>query len=490
MLGRFSYLERALDSMKEGVLVIDRDYIIVDANPSALRMAKLPRGEVIGRPCYEVNHRQKSPCEGVICALRKVLETGKSVEVEHTHYDSEGNPYVVEVSASPLMAGGEAVGVIEINRDLTERRRLERELADSKKCLEEIIETVPSGLFTVDTEVNITSWNRAAEEITGYKREEVIGKPCIFESSPQCGGMCTLFDMKEPLIGRDYEIVTKNGEKRVVSKNADLLRDAEGDVIGAVESFTDVTEERRAEEELKAAYEELKTLDETKSNIITNITHELRTPIIIAGAAIELAMEEEDKAARNEALIRARRALARQDKVIENLIEVARLERKEYELHLEDVDMADLLVISLGKIKAYAKAKGLKVENSIEEGLIVRADFNALERVIWNLLDNAVKFTREGGCIKVEARRESGDVEVSVTDTGMGIAEEHLDKIFDRLYQVDASTGRRNGGTGMGLAVAKEIVEAHGGKIGVESRLGEGSRFWFRLPEARQIQER
>ncbi|MFQ6137425.1 MAG: sensor histidine kinase, partial [Candidatus Hydrothermarchaeales archaeon] len=129
----------------------------------------------------------------------------------------------------------------------------------------------------------------------------------------------------------------------------------------------------------------------------------------------------------------------------------------------------------------------IEIKTSIQEDLPkVRADFDELKHVIINLLDNAIKFNRRGGKVLIEAGPQGNVVEVSVSDTGIGIAEEHLEKIFDRLYQVDISTTRKHGGIGMGLAVAKEIVEAHGGEITVKSELGKGSRFRFTLPIARE----
>ncbi|MFQ6136242.1 MAG: sensor histidine kinase, partial [Candidatus Hydrothermarchaeales archaeon] len=127
----------------------------------------------------------------------------------------------------------------------------------------------------------------------------------------------------------------------------------------------------------------------------------------------------------------------------------------------------------------------IEIKTSIQEDLPkVRADFDELKHVLLNLLDNAIKFNRKGGEVLIEAGQKGDVVEVSVSDTGIGIAEEHLEKVFDRLYQIDVSTTRKHGGIGMGLAVAKEIVEAHGGRIWVESEIGKGSHFCFTVPVA------
>lgn len=116
---------------------------------------------------------------------------------------------------------------------------------------------------------------------------------------------------------------------------------------------------------------------------------------------------------------------------------------------------------------------------------MVRGDYKGLVQVMRNLINNAIKFNRVGGRVAIEAGEKDGMVEVSVSDTGIGIPEDKLDRIFERLYQVDNSLTRQYGGTGMGLAITREIVEAHGGEIKVESKVGEGSRFWFTVPVAK-----
>jgi PAS domain S-box-containing protein len=476
-----------------------------------------------------------------------------------------------------------------------------------ERRLEEIVEAVPAGIFTVDVEARITSWNKAAEEITGYERREVLGKPCVFESSPQCGGMCPVLSTMEPVLSGEYEVVTKKGEKRVLRKGARLLRDPEGEVVGVVESFIDVTEKRRLEEEverrgeflktvfesiphplyvidaesyavlmantaaspqgrwrgktcyelthlrktpcrgghpcplemvkkdkkpvvvehvhydregmprsvevhgypvfdkeggivqmieyamdvterkraeeaLKKAYDELKSMDELKSNIISNVSHELRTPITVIKAALELARFEEDPEERNRLLGIALEAIRRQDRIVENLVEAARMERTERELNLEELDLSQVVTLVAAEFKPLAVKKGLEMRVEVEEDLLVMGDYTYLVTALRNLLDNAVKFNRKGGRIVVTARRRDREAVVCVSDTGIGIPGDKLEKVFDRFYQVDSSTSRSYGGMGMGLAVVKEIVEAHGGRIWVKSKPHRGSKFYFSLP--------
>lgn len=240
--------------------------------------------------------------------------------------------------------------------------------------------------------------------------------------------------------------------------------------------------ERRVEKgeaEMKA----LKELDRLKDELISNVSHELRTPLTIAKSAIEIAGREEEGEEVRRVLGVGREALIRQDFIIGNLVEIAEFQKGDFRIKPEPLDMGHLLKLAVKTIEPVAKKKNIKLELSVSEEVSpVWGDFRALQKVVLNLLDNAFKFNKEGGRVIVEAKGAENFVEVSVADTGVGIPKELYEKIFERFYQVDGSLTRRYGGTGMGLAVAKEIVKAHGGDIKVESELGRGSKFTFKVP--------
>lgn len=240
-------------------------------------------------------------------------------------------------------------------------------------------------------------------------------------------------------------------------------------------------------EELEKTVRELKAVDELKNNLLANVSHELRTPITIAKGALELAMDEKNVKKRNGLLKMAVNALVRQNFIVGDLIEAANLERSKSELKMEEVNLVQLITLVSDEFKPMLIKDKIKMKISIENCLPpVRADNKQLKHVLRNLISNAIKFNKEGGEIIIEARERGNMVEVCVSDTGIGIPEDRLDKIFERFYQVDSSPSRRYGGTGLGLAIVKETVEAHGGRITVESKLGKGSRFCFTLPAARK----
>lgn len=237
---------------------------------------------------------------------------------------------------------------------------------------------------------------------------------------------------------------------------------------------------------LKRAYDELKTLDDLKTNIISNVTHELRTPITIAKGSLEMLTEVDDPKTEKMLIKKALDAIARQNMIVEDLVTASKLSEMVpgSDLVLEDVDIEGLIKLMVAEFEVMASEKGIKLNVDLAKSLpAVKADYKKLKHLLKNIMNNAIKFTDEGS-VSVKARDKGDTIEICVADTGIGMAEEHRDAIFENLYQIDPSSTRRYGGTGMGLAIAKHIIEAHGGKIWAESELGKGSSFFVRLAKS------
>lgn len=366
------------------------------------------------------------------------------------------------------------------------------------KIYEAITQEIPSAVILHDRDLKTLFVNRRFSEITGWSEEQVLGKT-PFEYFPE--EALKISGLGEKLKGVLKEGVTIScGEIPYKSSDRDAvlnyrmcaILDDRGGVEYIVAFLEDVTEIKKVEQEkarlrsnLQKAYEELKTLEQLKSDIISNISHELRTPITIIKSAIELAMEEENGKRKDELLEIGRKALARQNRTVGNLIDATKIERGALKLKFEVIDLKQVVEAVAQEMLPIAVKSEIKIKTSLQEDLKVKADLEELPHVLLNLIDNAIKFNRKGGEILIEAKRKEEFAEVSVADNGIGIAKKHLPKIFDRFYQVDASATRAYGGTGLGLAVVREIAEAHGGKIWVESELGRGSKFTFTVPTGR-----
>jgi two-component system phosphate regulon sensor histidine kinase PhoR len=232
----------------------------------------------------------------------------------------------------------------------------------------------------------------------------------------------------------------------------------------------DVTESKRAEA--------------TRRDFVANASHELRTPVASIRAAAETLLSgalDDHAAARGFVEIVARQA-ERLSRLTQDLLDLSRIESRQWTLATGPVDAAAVARAALEDVEAAAREKGLALSCEVPEGAIVRADARALEQVLVNLVDNAVKYTAAGS-VTICAAREDREWILSVVDTGPGIERHHLARIFERFYRVDPGRSREAGGTGLGLAIVKHLVQGMSGEVGVESGSG-GTRFWVRLPAA------
>jgi PAS domain S-box-containing protein len=400
--------------------------------------------------------------------------------------DKNGRRRWMEINGTRLEIDGKVIGTCAIARDVTERVKLEEEVAETKEFLHSILESSADAIIATDVEGKITYFSRGAEEMLGYKASQVIGKPILELCPPVIREEVqkfyqTLFE-KEVLRNIRTKLLCIEGRVVDVSLSLALLRDKEGRPIGTVGVAKDITKEVRAEEALRRAYEELKRLDQLKSDIIANVSHEIRTPITIAKGYIELAMDETDENERRDELQTAVKALMRLNETVDDLIAIADIERGDFSLKRRKAKIEDIISRALETKEEFARSRDVSIDVDVNYRDKVWVDPPKLQRALMNLIDNAIKFNRRGGKVNIRVEKRDGELLFSVSDTGIGIPEDKLEEIFKPLTQLDPSSTRYYGGTGTGLTVAKKIIEAHGGKIWVESKLGEGSTFYFTIP--------
>ena len=230
---------------------------------------------------------------------------------------------------------------------------------------------------------------------------------------------------------------------------------------------------------------ELELLETSRRDLVANVSHELKTPITAIRAHLENLLDgvEEPNAETLEVMLAQSERLGR---LVEQLLDLSKLESGEVPLRREEVSLGPLVTQVMSEIEVASADRDVDVRSDLPDDLPpIEADPERVHQVIFNLVDNAVRFTPEGGEVRIEAHRHNGSVEVSVADTGMGIPPEALPRLFERFYRVDPARAREGGGTGIGLAIARSVVEAHGGTIRAESQPGHGSTFTFDLPVAR-----
>jgi signal transduction histidine kinase len=249
-------------------------------------------------------------------------------------------------------------------------------------------------------------------------------------------------------------------------------------------------ENARLYDDLKKAYDHVKQLDQMKSDFLANISHELRTPLTPVIGYVDMLTNESlgpITEQQRKGLQAIQESVDRMRQLVEDLLAFVRMERRDLTLRVEPFEVGPFVAEVAASQQAKAQGRGLSLTVQVpDKPLLVKGDRGELIRVLTHLVDNAIKFTDKGG-VTVSAApvtTEKGEpaVEIAVRDTGIGIPPGEKEWIFQRFYQVDASSTRRHGGTGIGLAIVKEVVEAHGSRVMLETAPGKGSRFGFRLP--------
>jgi len=343
-----------------------------------------------------------------------------------------------------------------------------------------ILDTAATAVFTVDTEMRITSVNAAFRDITGFSEEEVLGKQCSVLNGDSCTKKCGLYNTErtEPIRRQQCKVSSKDGQRLTILKNANRLYDEHGNVTGGVESFVDVTELIKAREAAESA-------NRAKSEFLANMSHEIRTPMNGIIGMTELALDTELTLEQQKYLEMVIKSSEHLLTVINDILDFSKIEAGKLELESFDFNLRSSIGDTMKALALRADNKRLELACHIPPDVPERlvGDLGRLRQIIVNLVGNAIKFTKQGEVVvnvEVESQTEA-DVclHYTVTDTGIGVPAEKQKGIFKAFEQIDGSMTRKYGGTGLGLAISAQLVEMMGGRIWVESKVDKGSTFHF-----------
>ena len=352
-----------------------------------------------------------------------------------------------------------------------------------------IVESSEDAIVSKDLNGVITSWNRAAERLFGYAADEVIGQSIriIIPTERLAEEEVVLSAVRRGDRVDHFETQRrrKDGTLVPISLSVSPIRDEQGTVVGASKIARNISDRVQAERERVRLVEALQEANRLKDEFLATLSHEIRTPLnAILGYAqlLQGNLLDDEKRLRGARVIeRNARALAH---IIEDVLDVSVITSGRLRLNVRPVELPDLVKEAITTVQFAADAKGVRLVTEVDPGVTpVAGDAERLQQVLWNLLINAVKFSTRGGRVVVAVRPAGAAVAVSVKDSGIGIDQEFLPYVFDRFRQADSRTTREHGGVGLGLAIARHIVELHGGTISVSSKgVGKGAEFTVTLP--------
>lgn len=480
------FYKNIVDSVVSGVVVIDRHGEIVELNPAMQRIFGYAQEELLGANIsilmpgtYGRNHDNH---------LRRYAETGKNRiigrSLEMPGRRKDGTIFPLEITVTEISVGDDPhfVGVL---RDITERKEVERTLEKERGLLRQAQEIARLGNWEVAGKDGSIYWSQVVYEIFG--QDPKTFRPTIdnFFSTLHPDDV----EMVKAQIATAREtgtydmvhrIVRPDGEVRHVHERARFEPGPDGTSRFAVGIVQDVTDLARAKEQAEAA-------SRAKSDFLSSMSHELRTPLnAVMGFAQVLEIDEGLTEDQLDSVRTIRKSGQHLLQLINEILDLARIESGRLELSIEDVGLAELFAESGSLVTPLAAGRDVAVQFARKPSAIaVRGDRTRLNQVLVNLLSNAVKYNRRSGSVVVSAIPcRDGMIRISVADTGSGIPAEKLDQLFTPFNRLGVENTEIEG-TGIGLVIAKRLIEGMGGRIGVESRAGAGSTFWFELPGAK-----
>jgi len=343
-----------------------------------------------------------------------------------------------------------------------------KEIKTQNQKLTAVFNSMIEGVIVVDKEGRAISVNPTIEKIFGISKKDVEGK--IFLEAVRNNDISeVIHDVLRQARSASAELTLMYPLKKIFAVSATPIFDDHG-IAGCLVVIHDMTEIRK--------------LETVRSDFVANVSHELKTPLTSIKGFVETLLEGalDDKENNRSFLTIIKEHAERINNLVDDLLSLSHLESKEMTLKKNDIRPRLLVEGIISGFRSQVRKKNIELDNSLPADLSIKADKNRIGQVFTNLIDNAIKFNKEKGLVKIYSQDANGKIKIIVEDSGIGIPEKDINRIFERFYRADKARSRELGGTGLGLSIVKHIVELHGGSVGVESAEGFGSKFWIVLP--------
>ena len=386
-------------------------------------------------------------------------------------------------------------------RAMLRLQRAEQAVREREAWFSTTLRSIGDAVIATDLKSRITLMNPVAQLLTGWDEREARGR--FLRDVFQIQNEGTGHQVDDPIekvlregrvvgLPNHSVLISRDGRHIPIDDSAAPIRDETGNLLGVVLIFRDVTEQRRADEQLGQSLDrelllraKAEAANRLKDEFVATVSHELRTPLnSIKGWVHLLRAGRLTPDQTVSALEVVERSVRSQNQIVEDLLDISRITTGKLRLDIRPVAVNSVIEAAIETVLPAAEAKGIVVEATLDQSAeTIAGDHNRLQQVVWNLLSNAIKFSRKGGSVRVLSRRTESHLEITVEDNGQGISPDFLPFVFDRFRQEDATPGRKHRGLGLGLAIVRHLVEAHGGEVQAHSEGdGKGATFTVILP--------
>ena len=500
-----NYNQLLIESTGEGIYGVDLSGNCTFINAAGARIIGVKPLDVVGKNMHAETHYKHpdgSDYPADQCPIYRAARTGEGCRIDdEVFWRPDGSSFPVEYSAFPIRDGKKVEGVVITFADITQRKQSEGAILEGADRFRTLADNIAQLAWMADSLGSIFWYNQRWFDYTGTTPADMVGWGWKRVHHPDHVESVVEKFTRSIKSGEEWEdtfpLLGKDGNYRWFLSRAIPIRDANGKVIRWFGTNTDVTEQRRIEESLRDSEEHLRRAKDgaeaanlAKSQFLANMSHELRTPLNAVIMYSELLQEEaEDRGVREfiPDLDKIRAGGKHLLALVNGVLDLSKIEAGKMELYLETFDIASMMKDVAATLEPLVQKNSnkLTVEAAGDLGEMY-ADLTKVRQILFNLLSNASKFT-EHGTLQIAATRTTDESGVSqlhfrVTDSGIGMTPEQVEKLFQPFTQADASTTRKFGGTGLGLAISRRFCEMMGGEVGVTSEPGKGSVFTVRLP--------
>ncbi|NJD77008.1 MAG: PAS domain S-box protein [Candidatus Methanoperedens sp.] len=479
-----------IENISDVITILKEDGTISYQSPSIEHITGYKPAELTGRNVFELVN--PDDLQYVLNVFNEGIRDPQSIKTaEYRFLHKNGSWIFFESVGKSLLDNVEPGKVIVISRDITDRKRAEEALHRSEEKYRTMIENSNDMIWTLDKQGNFVYYNKRAEEVSGHDLSQWIGKSFAPLIIPQ-----DLIRVNKIFLGtmsgkpQQYEVNIYKKDRSIRTLSVNTTPNIEsGEVVGTVSFGRDITEQKRAEK-IRIEKERLAEISRAKSEFLANMSHELRTPLnaiigfseLLKNKAAGKLTEKQGHYVEN-VLISSKHLLS----LINDILDLSKIEAGKIELIIEKVSVPEIIDVSITLINEKATKHNITLKKELDPRLdYIEADPQRFKQVLFNLLSNAVKFSKDGGTVTITAKKDGAMAEFRVRDTGIGIKEENLGKLFMAFEQLEAGISKAYEGTGLGLSITKKLVELHSGTITAESKYGEGSTFTFLLPIAQK----